>query len=84
MVPFGVEDVMVMKPEEIVEESILQPGQSTSDILNNIDDYGSDSDSDSDDNVYDDIRSTSEIVPIYVRPVLNQAFYNPTYYRDEK
>ena len=78
MLPFGVEDVMVIKPEGIVEESILQQGQSTSDILNNIDD------SDDNDYVYDDIRSTSEIVPIYVRPVLNQAFYNPTYYRDEK
>ena len=78
---------MALKPEEIVEESILQQGQSTSDILNNIDDSDSDSDSDdSDDNeyVYDDIRSTSEIAPIYVRPVLNQAFYNPTYYRNEK
>ena len=80
MLPFGVEDVMVIKPEGIVEESILQQGQSTSDILNNID-Y---SDSDDNDYIYDDIRSTSEIVPIYVRPVLNQAFYNPTYYRDEK
>jgi len=80
LVLFGVEDVMVMKPEELLEESILQPGQSTSDILNNIDD----SDENENDYVYDDIRSTSEIVPIYVRPVLNQAFYNPTYYRDEK
>ena len=78
MLPFGVEDVMVIKPEGIVEESILQQGQSTSDIPNNIDD------SDDNDYVNDDIRSTSEIVPIYVRPVLNQAFYNPTYYRDEK
>ena len=71
---------MVIKPEEIVEESILQPEQSTSDILNNIDD----SDSDEIENDIDDIRVTSEIVPIYVRPVLNQAFYNPTYYRNEK
>jgi hypothetical protein len=82
MIKFGVEDVMVRKPEEIIEELILQPGQSTSDILNNIND--SDSDSDSDDNDYDNVKSTSEIVPIYVRPVLNQAFYNPTYYRDKK
>ena len=78
MIKFDVEDVMVRKPEEIIEELILQPGQSTSDILNNI------NDSDSDDNDYDNIKSTSEIVPIYVRPVLNQAFYNPTYYRDKK
>jgi len=84
IVPFGIEDAMVIKPEEIVEESILQQGQSTSDILNNIDDSDSESDSDDNDYVYDDIRSTSEIAPIYVRPVLNQAFYNPTYYQDEK
>ena len=71
---------MVIKPEEIVEESILQPEQSTSNTLNNIDD----SDSDEIENDIDDIRVTSEIVPIYVRPVLNQAFYNPTYYRNEK
>jgi hypothetical protein len=74
IVPFGVEDAMVIKPEEIVKESILQQGQSTSDILNNIDD------SDEIENDIDDIRITSEIVPIYVRPVLYQAFYNPTYY----
>ena len=80
MVPFGVEDAMVIKPEEIVEESILLRGQLTSDILNNIDD----SNSDDNDYVYDDISSTSEIIPIYVRPVLNQAFYNPIYNRDEK
>ena len=71
---------MALKPEEIVEESIFQPEQSTSDILDNIDD----SDSDEIENDIDDIRVTSEIVPIYVRPVLNQAFYNPTYYRNEK
>jgi hypothetical protein len=80
MVPFGVEDAMVIKPEEIVEESILLRGQLTSDILNNIDN----SNSDDNDYVYDDISSTSEIIPIYVRPVLNQAFYNPIYNRDEK
>ena len=80
MVPFVVEDAMVMKPEEIVEESILIRGQLTSDILNNIDD----SDDNDNDYVYDDISSTSEIIPIYVRPVLNQAFYNPIYNRDEK
>ena len=73
---------MVIKPEEIVEESIVQQGQSTSDILNNVDD--SDSDENEIENDSDDIRITSEIAPIYVRPVLNQAFYNPTYYRDEK
>jgi hypothetical protein len=78
LIPFDIQDVMVLKPVEIPEESILQPGQSTSDILNNIDD------SDSNENDIDDIRSTSEIVPIYVRPVLNQAFYNPTYYRNKK
>ena len=75
---------MAIKPEKIVKESILQQGQSTSDILNNIDDSDSDFDSDDNDYVYDDISSTSEIVPIYVRPILNQAFYNPTYYRDKK
>ena len=71
---------MVIKPEEIVEESISQPEQSTSNTLNNIDD----SDSDEIENDIDVIRVTSEIVPIYVRPILNQAFYNPTYYRSEK
>ena len=71
---------MVIKPEEIVEESISQPEQSTSNTLNNIDD----SDSDEIENDIDGIRVTSEIAPIYVRPVLNQAFYNPTYYRNEK
>ena len=80
LIPFDIRDVMALKPEEIVEESIFQPEQSTSDILNNIDD----SDSDNNENDTDDIRVTSEIVPIYVRPILNQAFYNPTYYRDKK
>jgi len=84
IVPFGVEDAMVIKPVELREESTLQPGQSTSDILNNIDDSDSDENENDIENVIDDIRVTSEIVPIYVRPVLNQAFYNPTYYRDEK
>ena len=82
LIPFDIQDVMVLKPVEIPEETILQPGQSTSDILNNIDD--SDPDENKNENEIDDIRTTSEIVPIYVRPVLNQAFYNPTYYRDEK
>ena len=80
LIPFDIQDVKVLKPVELPEESILQPGQSTSDILNNIDD----SDSDNNENDTDDIRVTSEIVPIYVRPILNQAFYNPTYYRSEK
>ena len=80
LIPFDIQDVKVLKPVELPEESILQPGQSTSDILNNIDD----SDSDNNENDTDDIRVTSEIVPIYVRPILNQAFYNPTYYRNEK
>ena len=79
---------MVIKPEEIVEESILKQGESTSDILNNVDDSDSDENEIKNEieneNDIDDIRITSEIAPIYVRPVLNQAFYNPTYYRDEK
>jgi hypothetical protein len=86
IVPFGVEDAMVIKQEEILEESILQQGQSTSDILNNVDDSDSDENEIKNEieNDIDDIRITSEIAPIYVRPVLNQAFYNPTYYRNEK
>jgi hypothetical protein len=84
LIPFGIQDVMVLKPVELLEESILQPGQLTSDILNNIYDSDSDENENEIENDIDDIRITSEIAPIYVRPVLNQAFYNPTYYRDEK